>query len=278
MIDRARSFLFVPGQRADRFDKALNSAADAIIIDLEDAVPLTDKLTARNAISAYWPQLDALQRARLCIRINGAESLFFAADLELVKQLQPAAIMLAKAESPADLQHIANIVGPRVGLIPLIESALGFANANLLAAMPQVCRLALGNIDFQADMGMLCGPEEVELQPVRFGLVLASRLAGIAAPIDGVSLATDDVFSLKSDTLRGRRFGFSAKLCIHPAQINSVHQAYLPTEEELDWARRVVAASASADGGAVKLDGKMIDRPVLLLAQRKLALAGEASE
>ena len=262
MIARARSFLFVPGQRADRFDKALNSAADAVIIDLEDAVPLADKLAARDAISAYWPQLNALQAARICIRINGAESPYFAADLALVKQLQPAAIMLAKAERAADLQHIANIVGPRVGLIPLIESALGFANANLLAAMPQVCRLALGNIDFQADMGMLCGPEEVELQPVRFGLVLASRLAGIAAPIDGVSLATDDVHSLKLDTLRAQRFGFSAKLCIHPAQISGVHQAFHPTEAELDWARRVVAASASADGGAVKLDGKMIDRPV----------------
>lgn len=274
MIAAARSFLFAPGHRADRFSKALASGADVVILDLEDAVPLADKAAARSAIQSFYADLDAAVRARLMVRINSRNSEFFADDLALVRALRPAAIMIPKPDRVEDLAYIASVLGPQVGLLPLIESAAGLASARQIAAAPQVCRLALGNIDFQADMGMACGVDEVELQPVRFELVLASRLAGIAAPVDGVTVQIDDPARLQTDTQRSLRIGFAGKLCIHPSQVAGVHQAFAPTAEELEWARRVVEASASVDGGAVKLDGKMIDRPVLLLAQRKLALAG----
>lgn len=273
MIAEARSFLFVPASSPTRFSKALASGADAVIIDLEDAVPLSEKPAAREALRAFWPAVQADQRARLLVRINPAQSKFFAQDLALMQALKPAGIVLAKAERAQDLAAIASSMGSQVLLLPLVESATGFAAANELAAAPQVCRLAFGNIDFQADLGLACGPDEAELQPVRFGLVLASRLAGIAAPVDGVTLRTDDDELIAANTRRALRSGFAAKLCIHPKQIDPVHCAFAPSAQELDWARRVVEASASANGGAAQLDGKMIDRPVLLLAQRKLAMA-----
>lgn len=273
MIAQARSFLFVPGSSPARFAKALASGADAVIIDLEDAVPLADKSAARAAVQDFWPSLTTEQRARLLVRVNPAQSEFFAQDLTLMQTLKPAGIVLAKAERAQDLQRLASAVGPQVALLPLVESAAGYAAVDELAAAPQVCRLAFGNIDFQADLGMACGADEAELQPVRFGLVLASRLAGIAPPVDGVTLQTDDPQRLATDVRRALRNGFAAKLCIHPRQVEAVHQALKPSADELDWARRVVDASSAADGGAVQLDGKMIDRPVLLLAQRKLAMA-----
>ena len=273
MIAAARSFLFVPGSSPLRFFKALASGADAVIIDLEDAVPLTEKTAARAALLSFWPSVASDQRARLLVRVNPAQSEFFAQDLTLMQALKPAGVMLAKAERVLDLAAVGAALGPQAVLLPLVESAAGFEAVNQLAAAPQVCRLAFGNIDFQADLGMACGPDEAELQPVRFGLVLASRLAGIAAPVDGVTLRTDDDDLIAADTQRALRSGFAAKLCIHPRQIDAVHKAFEPSPQELDWARRVVEASASANGGAVQLDGKMIDRPVLLLAQRKLAMA-----
>lgn len=277
MIAQARSFLFVPASSPARFAKALASGADAVIIDLEDAVPLTEKDAARAAVLAFWPSLTSQQRERLLVRVNPAQSEIFAQDLALMQTLQPAGIVLAKAERAQDLQTLASNVGPQVALLPLVESAAGYAAAGELAAAKQVCRLAFGNIDFQADMGMACCADEAELQPVRFGLVLASRLAGIAPPVDGVTLQTDDEERLAADVRRAVRSGFAAKLCIHPKQVEAVHRAFAPSAEELDWAHRVVEASAAAQGGAVQLDGKMIDRPVLLLAQRKIAMAQRQS-
>lgn len=273
MIAEARTFLFVPGSSPSRFAKALASGAGAVIIDLEDAVPLAEKVAARQALLSFWSSLASDQRARLLVRINPVQSEFFAQDLTLMQALKPAGIMLAKAERALDLEAIAANVGPQLALLPLVESAAGFAAATELAAARQVCRLAFGHIDFQSDLGMACGADEAELQPVRFGLVLASRLAGIAPPVDGVTLRTDDDDLIAADTRRALRSGFAAKLCIHPRQVEAVHRAFAPSAEELDWARQVVEVSTAANGGAVQLDGKMIDRPVLLLAQRKLATA-----
>jgi citrate lyase subunit beta/citryl-CoA lyase len=145
------------------------------------------------------------------------------------------------------------------------------ANARDIAACPAVGRLALGHIDLMADLGVQCGPDERELDSVRFELVLASRLAGRPPPVDGVTAAIDDEALLAADTQRAHRFGFGGKLCIHPRQVAPVHAALAPTAQQLAWARRVVEAAAAAGGGAVRVDGEMVDRPVVLLAQRMLA-------
>jgi citrate lyase subunit beta / citryl-CoA lyase len=265
----ARSFLFVPGHRPERFAKALASGADAVIIDLEDAVPLDAKDTARSALLSAWADFDADQRARLLVRVNPAGTTWHEADLAAVASLPGlGALMLPKAENPQQLEHAFTACG--VPVLPLIESAEGVGQMDAIARASGVLRLGLGHIDLQADLRIICGPDEAEIAPIRLAMVVASRRAHLPAPVDGVTTATTDADVLARDAQRSRRFGFGAKLCIHPAQVAGVHQALAPTEAECDWARRVLAAEVAAGGGAFSVDGKMVDPPVLLLARQIL--------
>jgi citrate lyase subunit beta/citryl-CoA lyase len=265
----ARSFLFVPATRPERYAKALASGADAVIIDLEDAVGPADKAAARQLLAQAWPGLAAAERARVLVRINAGPSAWHGDDLQFLGALGVAGVMLPKAEQPAQLKHAAAVLGPACALLPLIESVAGLDAADALARCPQVLRLAFGNLDFQADAGMACGPDEAELSAVRLAVVLASRRAGLAPPADGVTADTQDGAQLARDAARSRRGGFGAKLCIHPAQVAAVNAAFMPSPAELDWARRVLEKSAG--GGVFTLDGRMVDAPVLLLAQQTLA-------
>ena len=268
-LAQARSFLFVPGNRPERFAKALASGADAVIIDLEDAVPLDAKATARDALLAAWSGFDAAERARLLVRVNPAGTPWHEADLAaLGGLLELGALMLPKAENPQQVEHAFMASG--VPVLPLIESAEGVGQLDAIARAQGVLRLGLGHIDLQADLGMRCGPDEAELSPIRLAMVVASRRANLPAPVDGVTTATTDADVLAHDAQRSRRFGFGAKLCIHPAQVAGVHQALAPTEAECAWAERVLAAEAQARGGAFSVDGKMVDPPVLLLARQIL--------
>ncbi len=268
-LSLARSFLFVPGNRPERFAKALASGADAVIIDLEDAVPLDAKATARDALLAAWSGLDASERARLLVRVNPAGTPWHAADLAAVASLTGlGALMLPKAENAQQVEQAFRTSSMLV--LPLIESAEGVGQMDDIARAAGTLRLGLGHIDLQADLGMRCGPDEAELAPIRLAMVVASRRAGLPAPVDGVTTATTDAKVLSQDAQRSRRFGFGAKLCIHPAQVAGVHQTLAPTEAECDWARRVLAAEVAAGGGAFSVDGKMVDPPVLLLARQIL--------
>jgi citrate lyase subunit beta/citryl-CoA lyase len=154
-------------------------------------------------------------------------------------------------------------------LLPLVESGAGLGTLDAIARAPGVERLVFGSIDLQADLGLRDALED-ELNPWRLQLVLASRLAGIGAPIDGVSTAIDDAGRLREDALRARRLGFAGKLCIHPKQVGGVHAAFAPSAEELAWAHRVLDAAAASGGAAVAVDGKMVDKPVLLRAEQVL--------
>jgi citrate lyase subunit beta/citryl-CoA lyase len=273
-IGFSSTFLFVPGTRPERFAKALESSADSVIIDLEDAVPAEDKENARSAIRTAWPTFTAEQKKRLIIRSNSPGSQFYAADLILVQQLDAACLLIPKSESLDQINGAAQIL-PNTAIIPMIETALGLHNVHELANSEQVLRLALGNIDLQADLGMICDAQETELQTARFQIVLASRLAQISPPMDGVTPSTDDIERITDDAERAKRMGFGGKLCIHPKQVSLVKGAFMPTAEEISWAHRVIEADKESKGGAVKLDGRMIDRPVVLLAQRTLAIAGK---
>ena len=267
-------FLFVPGTRPERFQKALDSGADAVILDLEDAIPEEEKELARNAIRSAWPSFTQEQKGRLVIRSNSPGSKFYSADLILAKELDITCILIPKSESPDQINGAA-LVLPNTAIIPMIETALGLEHLREIANSNQVIRLALGNIDLQVDLGMTCGVDETELQTARFQIVLASRLAEIAPPIDGVTPSTDNIEQITHDAKRAKRMGFGAKLCIHPKQIAIVQAAFMPSQEDLVWAKRVMEADQASKGGAVKLDGRMIDRPVVVLAQRTLALAGK---
>jgi len=268
------NFLFVPGTRPDRFAKALDSGASSVILDLEDAVAPEDKETARNAIQAAWPSFTAEQKQRLIIRSNSPGSQFYSADLILAQKLDLACLLIPKSES-ADEMNGAALVLPNTAIIPMIETAIGLDHLREIANANQVVRLALGNLDLQADLGMVCDPQETELQTARYQIVLASRVAQIAPPIDGVTPTTDDLFRIQDDAQRGKRMGFGGKLCIHPKQVGIVKAAFMPSDDELAWAHRVIESDKASKGGAVKLDGRMIDRPVVLLAQRTLAIAGK---
>ena len=268
------NFLFVPGTRPERFAKALDSGADAVILDLEDAVPEDEKEHARSAIRAAWPQFTAEQKKRLVLRSNSPGTKFYAADLILAQELNIACLLIPKSESLDQINGAAQIL-PNTAIVPMIETAIGLDKLKELANSNQVLRLALGNIDLQADLGMVCDPQETELQIARYQIVLASRLAQIAPPIDGVTASTDDIERIQADAQRAKRMGFGAKLCIHPKQVTPVKTAFMPSEEEVSWAKRVIEADHASKGGAIKLDGRMIDRPVVLLAQRTLAIAGK---
>lgn len=257
-----RSYLFVPGNRPERFDKACASGADGVIIDLEDAVPPDQKLATRETVRAW------LSGARgAVLRINAVGTPWFADDLALCRLPGVAAVMLAKTESAG---HVAALGTP--GDIPpviaLIESALAFENLREIARAPGVQRLAFGAIDFQLDMGMQATFDD--LLCFRSQLVLASRLAGIASPIDSPCTALYDDDEVASEAARAARLGFGAKLCIHPRQVAVVNRGFTRTEG-IEWARRVLAAAAQSQGAAVALDGQMIDRPVIDRARLLIA-------
>ena len=268
------NFLFVPGTRPERFIKALDSGANGVVLDLEDAVAEEDKETARDAIRTAWPSFSVEQKKRLVIRTNAPGTQFYSADLILAQELNVGCLLIPKSES-ADQINGAALVLPNTAIIPMIETAIGLDRLREISNANQVLRLALGNLDLQADLGMMCDPQETELQTARYQIVLASRLAQIAPPVDGVTPSTDDLPGITDDAERAKRMGFGAKLCIHPKQVAIVKAAFMPTEEEIQWAQRVIEADHASKGGAVKLDGRMIDRPVVLLAQRTLALAGK---
>ena len=268
------NFLFVPGTRPERFTKALDSGAGGVIIDLEDAVAPEEKETARNAVRAAWPSFTAEQKKRLVIRSNSPGSKFYSADLILAQELAVACLLIPKSESMDEMNGAA-LVLPNTALIPMIETAIGLDHLREIANANQVIRLALGNLDLQADLGMVCDPQETELETARYQIVLASRVAQIAPPVDGVTPSTDDVARIQDDAERAKRMGFGGKLCIHPKQVGIVKAAFMPSQEELAWAHRVIDADKASKGGAVKLDGRMIDRPVVLLAQRTIAIAGK---
>lgn len=268
------NFLFVPGTRPERFIKALDSGANAVVLDLEDAVPEEDKEQARDAIRTAWPTFSAEQKNRLVIRSNSPGSKFYAADLILAQELNVACILIPKSESQDEINGAALIL-PNTAIIPMIETAIGLDQLREIANSNQVIRLALGNLDLQADLGMICDQDETQLQTARYQIVLASRIAQIAPPIDGVTPSTDDLERINRDAQRAKAMGFGGKLCIHPKQVSIVKSAFMPSQDELAWAQRVIDADKASKGGAVKLDGRMIDRPVVLLAQRTLALAGK---
>jgi citrate lyase subunit beta / citryl-CoA lyase len=264
-----RSYLFVPADRPERFAKALGSGADAVIVDLEDAVAPEAKDAARQALRAWLDAPPA--NGRVVVRINGADSRCFEADLALCAAPAVAAVMLPKAGQQGDLSAVHRAL-PGKPIVALVETAEGFDRLRETARAPGVVRLAFGSIDFQLDLG-IAGDDDALLY-FRSRFVLESRLAQLPPPIDGVTTAVDDTLRIERDAQTARRLGFGAKLCIHPRQIEIVNRSLSPSAAELDWARRVIDAAAAAGGAAVAIDGKMVDRPVLLRAQALMGQSG----
>ena len=273
----ARSYLFVPANRPDRYGKALASGADAVIVDLEDAVAPAAKTQARDTL-ADWLAQQAQPQDKLWVRINAADTEWYADDVRCFANAMIAGIVLPKADDCDAIRNIAqHFTGPRSRsrLLPLIETAVGIAQMRQIAQARHVERLVFGSIDLQVDLGIQCEPQESELTHLRVEMVIASRLANIVQPVDGVTTTFDDVSFLEHAVSRARRIGFGAKLCIHPRQVDIVNRGFLPNTEEIVWARAVMAAVEQSDGGAISLNGKMIDKPVILQAEKFLRQIGE---
>jgi citrate lyase subunit beta / citryl-CoA lyase len=261
IIDSARTFLFVPGDRPDRFDKARDSGADIVVIDLEDAVTSSAKSRSRAVVAAWLtPEKPVM------VRINGWGTPWFEDDLALARIPGVLGVMLPKAEPiPATAR-----VAQGVPTVALIESANGIAGlSQLVQAQFGVRRLALGALDLSLDLAITAGTEA--LDPIRLQMVIASRVAGLPPPIEGITVEIDDISAVEQDTRRAQSLGFSGKLAIHPRQLKPILAALRPSEDQIRRARIIVEVDQASGGAAVTIDGQMVDRPVVERARRLLA-------
>ena len=269
------TYLFVPGNRPERFAKAMASGAERVILDLEDAVAPADKAAARKFIHDWMHTMASQQTPqRLLVRINGAGSDAFADDLALLRTLPAFGVMLAKAENTLDVQTVRDAMHPHTELLALVETAVGIAACQSLAASPGVTRLALGALDLMVDLNIPDDSPTLILAASQ--LVIASRAAGLPAPVAGV---TPSVLAehTQADMKEALRIGFGAKMCIHPAQLPGVRHALAPLPADVQWAREVITAweaahAAQAPTGALQVHGQMVDKPVYLRAMRLLTL------
>lgn len=255
----ARTFLFVPGDRPERFDKAVGSGADVVVLDLEDAVRADHKERARKQVVAW---LGAGGRA--CVRVNAVGTPWHDADLAaLAEQPTLTGVLLPMADDGA----VAAAVHSRleVPVVAIIETAAGVLSAAQIAAADGVIRLAFGALDLAADLGT---EDTATFARVRTQLVLASRAAALEGPVDSVTTDLTDGAVAAADARTARAVGMRGKLCVHPKQVRGVAAAFAPDPAELEWARRVLAAGE--EGGVAVVDGTMIDEPVLLRARALL--------
>lgn len=263
----ALTWLFVPGDAPGRFDKAATSGADAALLDLEDAVAPSAKADARDAVADY------LAGATAYVRVNAPDTPWYEDDL---RALGSAAglrgVMLPKAESADQVASVTRTLGSSRALIALVETARGVLAAEAIASTTGVTRLAFGSVDLALDTGVR--DEDTGFLYARSHLVLCSRAAGLAAPIDGVTTNIDEGEPAGDAARLAAQIGFGAKLCVHPRQIAPVAEAFAPTPEDIAWASQVVAAAADSEGKAVRLEGEMIDRPRLARAEAILNRPG----
>jgi (S)-citramalyl-CoA lyase len=264
--DLVRSALFVPGDRPERYEKALASGADRVIVDLEDAVEEASKSSARASLGEY---LLSNPEAAVLVRVNSPGHAQHEADLAFCKGHKGViGIMLPKAETRAQLANAAETAKP---ILPIIESALGAVNLPELCSVPGLERLCFGAIDMALDLGLKDGSPGAltVLDHLRVSVIVQSRIYGLAPPLDGVFPSINDFSGLTSAVQTALEMGFGGVLCIHPKQVAVIHEALTPEPNEVSWANRVLAA-AETQGGAFKLDGQMIDAPVLSRARRIL--------
>jgi citrate lyase subunit beta/citryl-CoA lyase len=273
--------LFAPGNHPRRVEKALTLDADAVILDLEDAVATAEKPATRAAIAAVLtrPRTDLLY-----VRVNAADTEYCCGDLVEVVRPGLDGIILPKVESPATLTTIDWVLlqlerefglGERsIDLIPIIETARGLTHLDaILASGTRVKRIAFGAGDFTLDVNMQWKRDEAELAYARARIVTASRAAGLEAPLDTVWVDLQDAEGLEASARTALACGFQGKMCIHPNQVPVVNRVFTPSEDEIAFAERVAAAFAKAEAAGVasiQLDGKFIDYPIVYRAQRLL--------
>ena len=261
-----KSYLFVPGNRPDRIKKALASPANAVIIDLEDAIPLSEKVNVRSAVREFLLNYDFTNTKKLCVRINDSTTPYYDEDVMMVADFPDIHIMLPKTNSPSDIQRLEESTSTRQPILPLIETAKGVLSAYEIASCSKrVTVLAFGAVDYCLDINISPSTHGQELVYPRSALVLASRAAELEPPIDTVYTDISNGVGLTEEIQRAKDLGMFSKLCIHPAQLELVNSLFAPSNEEVTRAKQVVESfeHALASGlSAIKVDNKMIDLPV----------------
>ncbi|MDA1090749.1 MAG: CoA ester lyase [Proteobacteria bacterium] len=278
-----RSLLFAPGNHPRKAEKVFTAAADVAILDLEDAVAMSEKAAARAAV------VNALKADRSClgyVRINAADTEFYADDLAaavgpwldglIVPKVETAEQLVAADAEITALEARQGMEPGAVDLLPIVETAKGLDAVNAIAASgTRVRRLSFGAVDFAKDLNMRLTLDEWELTPARAAIALASRVAGLDAPLDSVWVHYRDTPGLVRSAERVRDLGFQGKMCIHPDQVAPVNDAFTPSDDEVARAKTIVAAFeiAEAEGSAsIQIDGFFVDYPVVEQARRTLAL------
>ncbi|MBB5213828.1 HpcH/HpaI aldolase/citrate lyase family protein [Parapusillimonas granuli] len=269
-----RAALFVPASRPERFAKALAAGADAVIIDLEDAVETGLKAQARAHVLEF---ARGNPGAAFMLRVNGADTEWFDADIDLCRQCPAlSGVVLPKAESAAQVARAAAAGKP---VTPIVESAAGVLALAALAAAPGVERLSFGSLDLMLETGTApdTAGARLLLDHIRCQILLHSAACGLAAPLDGVHPNFSDLEGLERIATQVAQMGYGGMLCIHPAQVPVIVRAFAPPPDQQAWARRVVAMADETGSFAFQLDGKMVDAPVIERARRILAAAGGQS-
>jgi citrate lyase subunit beta / citryl-CoA lyase len=280
-----RSLLFAPGNHARRVEKALGLAADGVILDLEDAVAISEKAATRPIVTEAFGKP---RSGRLYVRVNALTTDWCHADLVAVIQAGLDGIILPKVEHGHELRTadwlIANLERERglpaggIDLIPIIETALGLSNlAHICRSGTRARRLAFGAGDFTLDMGMVWTRSEAELLPHRAACVLESRAAGMKPPLDTVWADLRDAEGFAASAQQAAALGFQGKMCIHPDQVAGANAAFTPNETAVAQAKRIVAAFDEAEArglASIQLDGQFIDYPIVQRARRVLAQGG----
>ena len=284
-MELLRSLIFVPGNRANMLERALGFNADIIMVDLEDSVPPAEKSAARD-LAAQW--IPALRRAgkRVMVRANSLDTGLTHDELAAVLSPDLYGVSVGKTESAWDLKEIERIITPleasagleygQIKIIPWIESARAVINVHdMAAASPRIVGIAFGAEDYTNDMGIQRTDAGEEVYYPRAAVAVAARATGIAA-LDSPYVAFRNPEGLLQDAGVARQLGYSGKFAIHPSQIETINKAFSPLDEDVAYARQVVAAwdeAESAGRGSLALDGKMVDVPVVKRAQNLLALA-----
>ncbi|MDG2242828.1 MAG: CoA ester lyase [Rhodospirillaceae bacterium] len=276
-----RTYLFTPGNHARRVEKALQLNADVVILDLEDAVAVAEKVATRTIIKET---LALPKRCAVYVRVNSYDTEFCYGDLSGVFGKNLDGIVLPKLESVTDLKSVDSIITDlehehglepgSVDLMPIIETAKGAAAVRDIAqADSRVKRLSLGGGDYTRDLGIEWTHDELALLPVRSEMVLASRLGELEPPIDTVFLHIKEHDAYRESCIRAHGLGFQGKLCIHPDQVDPTNDVFTPTDEVVTWSRKIVAEfeKAEKDGVAsIQVDGYFVDYPIVEKAQRAL--------
>ncbi len=279
-----RSVLYIPGSKERALAKATGLDADAIIFDLEDAVAIDEKASARKLLTETLQSLDYGSRAKL-IRINALSTEWGTADLEVIATARPEAILLPKVDTAAQVEALARLLDARpetaeTRIWAMMESPLGVLNAHAIATAPRVAGFIMGTNDLAKDMGCRFRPDRLPLITALQLPLIAAKAAGILA-VDGVYNAFKDDDGLRSECEQGRDLGFDGKTLIHPAQLAIANEVFAPSEAEIDLARRQIAAfdAATARGeGVAVVDGKIVENLHIVTARQILGKARAIAE